>query len=99
MSTHPNLPDGWQYDPYWQTAAYLLDGLDPRVWHHVTADGIDYQGMLAEGWSGGERRLLQAAASMWNGQPVSLLDLAAGLDEANWQRLLLALATLRAGIT
>ena len=99
MSAHPNLPDGWQYDPYWQAAAYLLDSLGSRVWAHVTDTGIDYPGILEEGWSGGQRRIIQAAASMWDGQPVSLLDLTAGLDETNWQRFLLALAMLRAGLT
>lgn len=103
MSNHPPFPDGWQYDPYWQTAAVLLDGFDAsdaRVWRHVTPFGIDYAAILDEpGWSGGERRILQAAASMWAGQPVSLLDLTAGLGEAYWQRLTRALAVLRSGLT
>lgn len=110
MSAQANLPDGWEYDPYWRAAATVLCDLDARItatggrshgriWAHVTPDGIDYPSILDEPWSGGERRLLRAAASMWNGQPVSLADLAAGLDNQHWQTLLRALAVLRDGLT
>ena len=96
-----SLPEGWQYDPYWRAAARILDGFatdDARIWAHISTTGLDYPGILAEGWSGGQRRILQAASSLWSDTPVSLLDLVAGLDEGWWQRITEALAIMRDGL-
>jgi hypothetical protein len=99
MNTQPNLPDRWADDPYWQAARTLLDPFDFRAWEHVGPHGIDFPAILDQGWSGGERRLLTAAASLWDGQQVvSLLDLATGLDDPSWQRLTQALTVLREGL-
>jgi hypothetical protein len=99
MNTQPNLPDRCEDDPYWQAARTLLDPFDYRVWEHVTPHGIDFPAILDQGFSGGERRLLQAAASLWDGQQtVSLLDLTTGLDDPSWNRLVQALSVLRDGL-
>ncbi len=101
MSGHPNLPDGWQYDSRWRIAAYLLDtldavaGRDALVWAYVGPAGINWTGMLAQDWRDWQLPLVLAARSLWDGQPVSLLDLAEGLDELLWHRLLVALAMIR----
>ena len=69
MSAHPNLPEGWQYDPYWRAAAHILEGFptdDHRIWAHISTTGIDYPAILAEGWSGGQR-ITEAIAIMRDG--------------------------------
>lgn len=94
------LPDGWARDPYWHAAVHVLEqfGDDARIWAHVNAAGINYAAILGEGtWSSGEMRVLQAAASLWNGAPVALLDLVGGLDDGYWWLLIEALHIQRDG--
>lgn len=100
IDARAELPGGWAADPYWRTALHLLTCLpdDARIWAHVIPDGIDYPAILDEAWSGGERRVLQAAASLWDGAPVSLLDLIGGISDGYWQRLTAAIAILRDGL-
>lgn len=46
---------------------------DARAWRHVTADGIDWRGILDEGtWSTGEHHLLQLGRALWTGNGISL---------------------------
>ncbi len=96
---HANVPADWADDPYWAAAVCLLHPLGARAFDFASGDGIDYPGMLAAGWSAGERRLIEAAASLWDSNhTVSLLDLATGLDHGNWTRLLQALHIIRQGL-
>ena len=100
-TSRPELPADWATDPYWSAAVHLLDsfGDDGRVWAHVTPEGIDYPAILDEGWSGGQRRILRAAASLWNDEtPVSVLDILAGVGDAHWQRFIEAAQILRDGL-
>lgn len=40
---------------------------DSRAWDRVDPDGIDFRTILADAtWSGGERRMMQVAANLWN---------------------------------
>jgi hypothetical protein len=100
MSTpHPNVPADWADDPYWRAAVCLLHPYGNRAFQHATGNGIDFTGLLEDGWSSGELRIIQAAASLWDGSvAVSLLELVAGLDEPNWRRLLSALTIMREGL-
>ncbi len=96
------LPADWAADAYWRAAVHILDHFpdsDVRVWAHVSPEGIDYPAILDEpGWSGGERRIVQAAASLWSDTPVSLLDLLAGVSDRPWQRISEAITILRDGL-
>lgn len=72
-------------DAYCRTAAAVL--CHPRFAHrrdvgdHVTRVEIDWDGILAAPWSGGERVMLQAAAHAWRGHgDVGLLRITA-LDD------------------
>ncbi len=97
---HANIPADWADDPYWTAAVCLLHPIDAgRPFTYATGHGIDFPAMLDAGWSGGERRVIEAAASLWDGSvTVALLDLVAALDEPNWTRLCQAMAMLRAGL-
>ena len=97
----PGLPADWAADPYWSAAVHILDsfGDDARVWAHVSTAGIDYPAILAEAWSGGQARILQAAASLWDGTPVSLLDILAGVSDVWWERISEAMRLLRGGLS
>jgi len=97
------LPVGWEADPYWQTALAILCDFpetDARIWAHVHPGEIDFAEIVAEaGWSGGQRRLLAAARSLWDGTPVSLLDLVdGGMGEHSYQLIVGAIAVMRAGL-
>ena len=93
-------------DPYWQAALHILASdvfaNDPRVWRHVDfAFGIDYRAILRKGgWSGGQRRLLSAAAGLWNAHNrVDLVGTASDtMGHRYWRLFVEALAILRAGI-
>lgn len=73
---------------------------EPRVWRHVDDDGgLDWEAVLGEAWSGGERLLLQAAASLCDSQyRVSLAELAARLDDDAFAAVAAALQRLREGL-
>jgi hypothetical protein len=102
------VPDQLLADSAWRAVLHLLTAdlfaHDQRVWAHVDLDqaGIDFDAILAESWSSGERRLLGAAASLFGAEhPTGLVDLtelAGGLDDSNWRLLLGALALRRAGM-
>jgi hypothetical protein len=102
------VPDHLLADSAWQAALHLLTAdpfaHDRRVWAHVDLDQglIDFDAILAESWSSGERRLLGAAASLFGAEyPAGLVDLtelAGGVDDSNWRLLLGALALRRAGM-
>ena len=101
MNDRPELPAHWTTDPYWRAAVHILDGFpadDARIWAHVSTAGIDYRAILDEGWSGGQRRILQAAAALWDGRTVTLLDVLTSLDEGWWQRITEAMSILRDGL-
>lgn len=96
---HVNVPADWADDPYWSAAVCLLHPIACRAFTFATGHGIDFPGMLAAGWSSGELRVIEAAASLWDGSvTVSLLDLVAALDAPNWTRLMQAMAIMRAGL-
>jgi len=100
-TSRPGLPADWATDPYWRAAMEILDGFpadDARIWAHVSPAGIDYRAILDEGWSGGQRRILQAAAALWDGRTVTLLDVLTSLDEGWWQRITEAMSILRDGL-
>jgi hypothetical protein len=102
------VPDHLLADSAWRAALHLLTAdpfaHDRRVWAHVDLDQglIDFDAILAESWSSGERRLLGAAASLFGAEyPAGLVDLtelAGGVDDTNWRLLLGALALRRAGM-
>ena len=69
------------------------DAVDGGPWAAVQWGDLD--GALRDGrisGTGGQRRLLRAAAGLAEGQPVDLADLTAGLDRAELALLLAALA-------
>jgi hypothetical protein len=102
------VPDHLLADSAWRAALHLLTAdpfaHDRRVWARVDLDQglIDFDAILAESWSSGERRLLGAAASLFGAEyPAGLVDLtelAGGVDDTNWRLLLGALALRRAGM-
>jgi hypothetical protein len=102
------VPDHLLADSAWRAALHLLTAdpfaHDRRVWARVDLDQglIDFDAILAESWSSGERRLLGAAASLFGTEyPAGLVDLtelAGGVDDTNWRLLLGALALRRAGM-
>ncbi len=98
--SRPELPAGWATDAYWRAAVHILAafGDDGRVWDHVSPSGIVYPAILEEGWSSGERRVLQAAASLWDDSPVSLLDVLSGVSDRYWQLIVEAAQILRDGL-
>lgn len=85
--------------PQYRAALYLLTRSPlfrarPETWvvrYLPTTGGIDFPKLLARGdWSTGERLVVEAAASVFGCRPdgnntvaVNLLDIRAGLDEAN----------------
>jgi hypothetical protein len=101
------LPEELRSDRAWHVVLYMLEEAfptDPRVWKYVSAGAeeeweIDFQAMLAEGtWSGGEKMLLKAAASLFHPDyAVNLWDLAHQLSENNWKLFMDALSILRGG--
>jgi hypothetical protein len=92
------LADSGHWLPRLQAAGLVsiaLDGdaVDGGPWAAVLWGDLD--GALRAGrisGTGGERRLLRAAASLAEGQPVDLADLTAGLDREELTLLLAALA-------
>jgi hypothetical protein len=75
------------------TIALDGDAVDGGPWAAVQWGDLDraLRSGLISG-TGGQRRLLRAAASLAEGQPVDLADLTAGLDRAELVLLLAALA-------
>jgi len=73
---------------------------DPRVWDAslfgppgMVGHGIDFQAILtAGGWSTGERRLIEVAASLLNSEHDVCLHSLQALDDANQRRVLEAIA-------
>ena len=68
------------------------------MWDLVDLDdhSIDFEKMLEKPWSGGERLLLEAAASLFNPDyMVSLWDLAVKLDNRNLAVLIKAIQMMR----
>jgi hypothetical protein len=102
----PKLIVAVREDPGYRAAIHILLALGgPRVWNHVrlcsgVPGGIDWVTMLAEGeWSGGERRLLQVAWSLFNGgdpdDGVALNSVFATLDDDHARVALEAMALYR----
>lgn len=73
---------------------------EPRVWRHVDeVSAVDWDAVLGEAWSGGERLLLEAAASLCDPQyRVCLAELAARLDDDAFAAVVSALQRLREGL-
>ena len=108
--SHDPRPAQLMSDPYWHAAFAILEDPafdnDRRVWDHVHYDHpelgppIDYKRILAEGtWSGGERRALEAAASLWNGGTfkVGLSDLIT-VGDGLWASITEAIEIQRDGV-
>ena len=72
---------------------------DPRVWSHVRqGDGIDFDAILANGFSGGDRRLLKLADMLWGGcAEYNIGDVLMHLDDNNL-RIALEALELRMGV-
>lgn len=87
--------------PLWLLSA--LSRTDARIWRHVARTRIAFDAMVREpGWSGAERALIETARGL-SGAPsapcvFSLGDLAALLDDGQWDGLLEALRIRRAGL-
>lgn len=96
------LPRELQGDTAWRAVLYLLEEAfpdDPRVWRHVDAKrwSIFFDRMLEVGsFSTGERRLLVAAAALFDAEhTVSLWDLAKTLPDKHWGLFIEAVDILR----
>ena len=76
-------------DAAWRAAFIIFDrlGKDARIWRHVDLDTatLDFKAMLDEGtFSGGERRLIEIAASLFNQEhDVNLWSVLRSLDDAS----------------
>jgi hypothetical protein len=99
----PKRLDGY---PEWSGVRLILGDFDddPRVWAHVDygeQDGqhwlnIDWDAILGEPWSGGERKILTGAMGIWTGNPVRLSELAGGeMGDHYWRLFTLALDAYR----
>ena len=93
------IPAGLLSDPGWRGALHIL--MSPlfvdagEVWARVDLKrrSIDFEEILKGPWSGGERRMLRVAASLFNPQfSVALWEDLGGIDDANSQVLLDAMA-------
>lgn len=92
-------------DPRRQAEAQVLGSPrwrnEPRIWRHVVGSGeqagqVDWDAVLAETWSGGERVLVAALASLAHPERrVSLNEIVTRLDDDNFERLLAAVRQLR----
>jgi hypothetical protein len=98
-----DFPAELRRDRAWRAVLHVLETAfptDPRVWIYISAGeewGIDFEAMLAAGtWSGGEKALLKATASLFHPDyAVSVWELAHQLSDNNWALFLEALAILR----
>jgi hypothetical protein len=95
------LPKELQGDPAWCAVLYLLEEAfpsEPRVWKYVDAKrwSIHFDGMLNEGsWSGGERILVEVAASLFDGESkASLWTAGQRLSNEHWAAVLEALLSV-----
>lgn len=70
---------------------------EARVWRHVTPEGrVDWDAVLGEAWSGGERVLVEAMASLCDPpRQVSLAEVVSRLDDDNFELVLAALRAVR----
>jgi hypothetical protein len=96
------LPKELQKDPSWRAVLYILEQAfpnEPRVWKYVDAKlwTIDFDRMKNEGtWSGGERVLIEVAASLFDGETrVSLFEAAQRLGKRHWPLVMEALTIFR----
>ena len=96
------LPKDLQGDAGWRAVLYLLEQAFPnesRVWSYVDAKNwsIDFDRMLEEGaWSGGERILLEVAASLFDDESkVSLWEAGVRVGKQHWPLVMEALAIFR----
>ncbi len=84
----PKLTERLLGDPAWRAVLVIFDSLwfrnSKAVWGRVDLQrgSIDFDEILKHGWSGGERRLLRIAASLFNQDlEINLWASFAGLDE------------------
>lgn len=74
---------------------------EPRIWHHVACAGehaeeVDWDAVLAETWSGGERTFLEALASLSDPRRrVSFAEVVIRLDDDNFWQLMATVRELR----
>lgn len=86
-------------------ALHVLDApiLRDRVAEHVdvAGRGIDFQAILEEPWSNGERSLIEMACSIWGRSEIAdgrLSDLLHGIDRESFVRVLEAIQVRRADV-
>src|SRR3954453_17002101 len=74
--------------------------LGRRAARHIDVDGrgIDFEAMLAEPWSAGERVLIEVACSLWGRPDIAdgrVTDLLYRIDRDNYERVLAAMQMRR----
>lgn len=96
--TKREIPAGLVADPAWRAALHILTSPlfahAGGVWACVDLKerSIDFETMMNLGWSGGERRMLRIAASLFNPQfTVALWEDLGNLDHRNVQIVLEAI--------
>ena len=100
MTTETELEE-LRKDPAWRGVLHIFLNAFPEsaaVWNLVDLDSrnIDFEQMFKGPWSGGERLLLGAAASLFNPDYMaSLWELAVKLDNRNFGILIKALQLMR----
>ena len=83
---HGGLLDRDDFSAFMHAGTRITDGTTPMAWidwHAATASQLPL--------SGGERRILQLAASIAGGIPASLRDTIPGLDDRNLQLVITAI--------
>jgi len=92
-------------DVYWKAVLYVFTEAfpdDQRVWERVDLEkwSIDLEALLGDGtFSGGEKAMLEAAASLYNDEHmINLGDMAARLSSHYWNILTRALRIFRTGM-
>ena len=89
MSTERQRTKELSRDPAWRAVFRIFERFDQdrRIWTHVDLDArtINFQAMLQDGtFSGGELRMIEIAASLYNQEhKVNLWLSLAGLDDEN----------------
>jgi hypothetical protein len=86
------IPESLYGDPAWAAVLHIFNSRmfvnSQAVWKHVDLQrrSIDFEEILKRGWSGGERRILRIAASLFNQDTeVNLWEGLGNIDEGNSQ--------------
>lgn len=95
--------NGARYDAEYGAAVYIFTS-DDNMWskaeQYVTHDRIDIEEMLEkQDWSGGYRRLVKLAGSLFNGDiQVDISDVINSLDEDNFKVMISSILIRRHGL-